>query len=237
MVSCGIEGAGMVAGSLGSLNSESINYSQKLKLFRHIKALDTEYIFIDLGAGSHYNTIDTFLLADRMIVVTVPEITAMENMYHFIKNVYFRKLSMVFGLYGLKDLIHDSWKQRATYGIRTLRELVDYLKGISSEVGDIFEKELSGFNIHIILNQTRSAKDFMIGENLQGVCGRLLGIHTTYAGHVEYDACVPRSINSKHLFMLDYHYSPVVREVGLLAESLVGGTGIPAPAGYVYGRY
>jgi flagellar biosynthesis protein FlhG len=218
VVNCGIERMGIVAGSISSLHSENIAYAQKLKLLRHIRALDADYIFIDLGAGSHSNTIDTFLLADTMIVITIPEITAVENMYHFIKNVYFRKLNFAFGIYGMKDLIQDTWKQREEYGIATLAELVSYLRGISSQVREIFEKEMEGFKIQIIMNQTRGVKDLKIGENLSGVCRRLLGVRALFAGHVEYDASVPICLNAKQLFMIDYQYAPAARELGRLAE-------------------
>ena len=56
---------GLVSGTFSSLDSENIKYAQKLKLFRQIKAIDTDYILIDLGAGSHNNTIDTFCLQIR----------------------------------------------------------------------------------------------------------------------------------------------------------------------------
>jgi MinD-like ATPase involved in chromosome partitioning or flagellar assembly len=51
-------------------------------LYRHIKNLSGDYVLLDLGAGSGHNTIDTFLIADKMIVVTQPEITAIENLYN-----------------------------------------------------------------------------------------------------------------------------------------------------------
>ena len=68
IVHSGIAILGLVTGSLGSLDSEGINYAQKQKLFRHIRTLDADHILIDLGGGTHINTLDTFLLADRMIV-------------------------------------------------------------------------------------------------------------------------------------------------------------------------
>jgi len=109
-VHTGIANLQLITGSIGSLDSESINHAQKQKLFRHVQALDADMILIDLGAGTHINTLDTFLQADKMIVVTVPEITAIENMYQFIKSVYYRKLKSIFKAYDLNTLVQDTWK-------------------------------------------------------------------------------------------------------------------------------
>jgi MinD-like ATPase involved in chromosome partitioning or flagellar assembly len=73
-----------VTGDVGSLDSSGVRYVQKIKLYRHIRNISGDYVLIDLGAGSGHNTIDTFVIADKMIVVTLPEITAIENLYMFI---------------------------------------------------------------------------------------------------------------------------------------------------------
>ena len=108
IVDSGVKNMGFLIGAIHSLSPDGIKYTQKLKLFRHIKQLNADYILIDLGAGSHFNTIDTFLLADKMIVVIVPEITAIENLYYFLKNAFFRQLINSFGDHGLKDVVQNT---------------------------------------------------------------------------------------------------------------------------------
>jgi len=98
-----IKNLSIIPGDYNSITIDSIKYMQKLKLLRHIKKLEADYILLDLGAGSTFNTIDFFLLADRLTVVTVPEITAIENLFQFIRNTYFRKLFFLLGVYGLKN--------------------------------------------------------------------------------------------------------------------------------------
>lgn len=56
--------------------------------------LNSEYVIIDVGAGSHNNIIDTFLIADKMIAVLLPEVLAVENLYHFIKSGFSKFLGM-----------------------------------------------------------------------------------------------------------------------------------------------
>ena len=230
IVNCGIPDIGLVSGTLSSLDSENIKYAQKLKLFRQIKAIDTDYILIDLGAGSHNNTIDTFLLADKMIVVTLPEITALENMYHFIKNVFFRKLKIILSAHGLKDVIQDVWKNRDAHGIKHLKDVVEHLMGTSVHIRDIIENELATFRIHIVLNQVRSGREIMIGASVKSVCLKFLGFDAQYAGHIEYDETVLRCINKRLPFMLTHPFSHVAKEISKLTENLRDGRQITVTA-------
>lgn len=219
-----IENLGLITGSVGSLDSEGINHAQKLKLFRHIRALDADYILIDLGGGTHINTLDTFLLANRMIVVTAPEITALENMYQFIKSVYFRKLKFIFKTYNLHTKIHETWKNRASYNIQSLKDLIAHLKESSADISGIFDREMSGFVVHIALNQVRTTRDIIVGENLKSVCMNLLGLSVVYAGYSRYDEAVQKSINGKEAFMMCNRISPVVKEIRTLTENIITGT-------------
>ena len=86
-----LDNLSLITGDIDSIASDKFKFTQKLKLFRQIMRLNARNVVIDLGAGTHHNTIDTFLIADKMIVVLVPEVIAIENMYHFIKNALFRK--------------------------------------------------------------------------------------------------------------------------------------------------
>ena len=214
----------LITGSIGSLDSESINHGQKQKLYRHIRNLDADNIIIDLGAGTHINTLDTFLLADRMIVVTVPEVTALENMYQFIKSVYFRKLKSIFKSYDLNASIQETWKNRASYDIHSLKDLINHLKQESDHVRDIFEREMSGFVVHIVLNQVRTPRDILVGENLKSICMNFLGLPVIYAGFARYDDAVQKNINRRESFMLTNRLSPVVTEIKTLTDNIITGT-------------
>jgi flagellar biosynthesis protein FlhG len=219
----GIADMGLVTGDLQSMDSGGIKYSQKQKLFRQIKKLDTDFILIDLGAGSHFNTVDTFLLADRMVVVIVPEITAIENMYHFIKNVLFRKLGAALGTIGLKHMVQDTWKARKEHGIKNIRELVEHLKGASSSIKDVLNKELSSFKIYLVLNQVRSTQDIAIGTSVRSICMKYFGFQTNYVGYVEYDDCIWSSVNKRQPFMKEYSGSRCAREIERVADNLING--------------
>lgn len=223
IVQSGINNLDLITGSSGSLDSETINHAQKQKLFRHLQSLDADIVLTDLGAGTHINTLDTFLLADKMIVVTTPEITALENMYQFIKSVYFRKLKIISKTYGLTTTINETWRNRGSYNIRSPKDLIVHLKQCSDRTRDIFDHEMSGFKIHIVLNQVRTPREVLLGENLKSICMNILGLPAVYAGYSGHDDTVRKSINSKEPFMLFNRLSPVVSEIRALTDNIVTG--------------
>jgi len=221
VVGTGISDLGLITGDLHSLDSDSIKHTQKMKFFRQIKSLDTDYILIDLGAGSHNNTIDTFLLADRMVVVIMPEITSIENMYQFLKNVLFRKLKSILSAHGMKDVVLDSWKNRRIYGIQNLKELIDHLKGISPKIKDILNQELPGFKVFLILNQIRNNQDVSIGLSVKSICLKYFGFQAHYVGYIEHDDCIWGCVNRKQPFMKTYPTTRCAKEVERLTQNLL----------------
>ena len=222
-VKTGIDNMSLITGDIHSLASDNIKFTQKLKLFRHIMKLNKHYVIIDLGGGSHNNTIDTFLMADKKIVVLEPEITSVENMYHFIKNALFRKLRMSLREYGFKDIVEQMWERREEYNIKSLRELMDCIRDNFSYVGDIIDKELSDFKLYLILNKIRSSDDILIGSSMKSIFMKYLGVDTKFVGFVEYDDSVWRSIRERRPFMLNYSSSRSAKEIEVFTENLLQG--------------
>lgn len=220
-VKTGVDNMSLITGDVHSLASDSIKFTQKLKLFRHIVKLNKQYVIIDLGGGSHNNTIDTFLMADKRIAVLEPEIIAIENMYHFVKNALFRKIRMALRTYGFKEIVEHMWEQREKHNIKSLKELIESLKESFSYLRDILDKELYDFKVYLVLNKIRSSQDILIGSSMKSIFMKYLGINAQFAGYVEYDDAVWRSIRERRPLMLNYSLSRVAKEIGVFTENLL----------------
>ncbi len=223
VVDSGIENLGLLTGMLGTFGGEAIKHVQKLKLFNHIRQLDADYILIDLGAGTHHHTIDTLLLADRMIIVITPEIVSIENMYNFLRNLFFRHLGTVLAVHGYRDLVVNTWRDRQELEIETFRDLVDCLRSVNGEVCRIIDRELARFSVHIVLNQARTNQDIMTGNAVKSVCLKFFGINALYSGYVEYDELVSRSINQRNPYLQAYPSSRCARGLERLAANILEG--------------
>lgn len=187
VIESGTEKLGIIHGDSHAIDPGNLNYTQKMKLFRHIKRLKADYILLDLGGGTNNDVIDAFLLADRKIVMAIPEITAIENLFQFVKKAYFRKLKFLLSIYGLKESFKEIWINRKKHNIKSIVDLVQYIKKSSDSIHSILNKELSDFSFYVVLNKVRNAMEIQEGFSIRSVCIKHIGIETLYAGYIEYD--------------------------------------------------
>ena len=99
------EGLDLIAGDSSKLGSANLNYFQKLKIIRHLKALHRDYVILDLGGDTSFNVLVFFLMADQRFVVTAAEPASFLDTYNFVKVSFYRFLDRFFAEYELlKDL-------------------------------------------------------------------------------------------------------------------------------------
>ncbi len=72
------------------VGAANIPYFRKKKILSEISKIDADWVILDLGSGSTLNTIDFFLASNCGILVTTPELTAVLNLYSFLKNSFYR---------------------------------------------------------------------------------------------------------------------------------------------------
>jgi len=219
----GVKNLSLIPGDVKSLASDGILYSQKLKLFRHIRMLNSDYVIVDVGAGSYNNVIDTFLIADKMIAVLLPEVLAVENLYHFIKNALFRKLKKTLKPYGFKEFIEQIWRKKEDYGIKNLWQLIAWMKENFPYINEILDEELSNFRIYFVLNKISNRQDIMLGSFIKSGFLKFLGLETHFSGYVENDENVVKSIAQQEPFMTFDAASSVAQEVRNCADNLING--------------
>ena len=217
----GVPNLGLLIGALDTLAADHIRYTQKMKLFRHIRTLPVDYVLIDIGAGTHFHTVDSFLLADTLIAAVVPELISVENLYYFLKSVFYRKLLRAMSENGWKTIIFETWKNRRTLGIRNVKELTDYLRTQSGEISDVIDETLSGFLFHIVVNKVRRRQEIKVGLGVKSICMKYFGLDARYAGYIEHDELVSRSINKRQPYMQTHIGSRCSGQIEVVAENLL----------------
>ena len=71
-------------------------YQKKLKLIRHLLALDYDLVILDLAPGASFNVADFSIIAQKTLLVTTAEVPSLMNVYSFIKATVFRRLNFFF---------------------------------------------------------------------------------------------------------------------------------------------
>jgi len=59
----------LISGARNKLDIANLAHEQKMKMLRAISRLDYDYILLDLGTGTSFNTIDFFTLSDSGIFI------------------------------------------------------------------------------------------------------------------------------------------------------------------------
>jgi flagellar biosynthesis protein FlhG len=182
-----VEGLRLIPGNVNTANTDSITWAQKQKLFRHLRLLKADHVLLDLGAGSQYDTLDTFLLGDVQIGVISPDILAIENFYLFLKNLKYRQLGNLLSGTGLKERARAIWKDRADYGIKDARAFVQYLGALSPEFAERQTREQERLFLHMVLNQVREFSQVELGMAVTSSVRKHFQIDGAFAGYLRYD--------------------------------------------------
>jgi len=196
---------GLISGSTSTLNIANLKYFQKTKIIRNLPRIETDYVIVDLGAGTAYNTIDFFLAANCGVVTITPDPASIENTYRFIKSVFMRKLKFAQISGDVQRLTQRILIQHHTGG-RRIRTLAGFLAetGKSDPAGAARVKaELEGIRLQLIVNQVDKPADIEIGHSFKMACRSYFGINIDYVGHLYHDDTVLRALRSKRPFLMD----------------------------------
>ncbi len=200
----------LISGAQDILDIANIKYAKKLRFISKLKDIDADYIILDLGAGTSFNTLDFFLASDIGIVTLVPEPTSIENVYRFIKSAFYRKIKNAESSLKIKKVVDDIMKNRVANGISTPSDLLRKIEEIEPEMGVAMRAEMSNFSPKLIINMVRSQTDVEIGHAVTSVCKKYFGIDTDLLGFIEYDNLVWQSIRRKSPVILEFPNSKLI---------------------------
>lgn len=194
----------LISGARDFLEIANPKYTEKMRLIRQVSELDVDYILLDLGAGTAFNSLDFFLAADRGILTVIPEPTSIENVYRFIKSAFYRQFKRAVRHPDIKALVALAMDHKNEHGIRTPHDLITRVEAIDAEVGDKLRKTMAQFSPKLVVNQVRSQDDATLGLSMRSSCSKYFGIRVEYLGYVEYDDCVWKAMKRKRPPVLEY---------------------------------
>lgn len=198
----------------------NLYHAQKIKLINAIRQLAFDYILLDLGAGTHFNTLDFFLTAQRGIFVCTPEPTSIENAFRFIKAAYLRKLKQIIN----RNRFHLAVKEAVagsggrSYGSAEIIEMV-----LKYDPGrEMYLREcIGGFQYNLVLNQFRKNSDVALGEKITVVCNRHFYSPFEYLGAIDFDERVMDTIGAKTLFVTQHPETKTSKDLKRIAQRII----------------
>lgn len=217
----GITDLSIISGAQDSVQVANINYANKVRLLQKLRELDADYLVLDLGAGTNFNTMDFFLYADIGMITLLPEPTSIENAYRFIKSAYYRRLKMSRHLKSIRKLITTAMDAKNPSGIRSPSDLFREVNNTDPEAGIQLKEEIEKFRPKLIINQARTQTDIDIGFSVKTVCKKYFGIDMDYVGYLDYDSAVWQSVRRKRPLMLEFPNSKLVSSLERITQYLL----------------
>ncbi|MEW6184513.1 MAG: P-loop NTPase [Thermodesulfobacteriota bacterium] len=187
----------LICGASDILSLANPFFSQKMKLMTHLERLDTDYIVLDLGAGTSFNTLDFLLIAHQKIIVLTPEPTSIQNAYIFARNAVYRKLSRISNNSPtLQHLIKIAMDPKNILKIRTIKELLQFIEeSDEKEITELIIKEIGNMKFGIVTNMVRTPKEKNAGSIIKIVANKYLNVQSEELGHVPYDSHIQTMVS------------------------------------------
>lgn len=220
-VSGGVPGLTLYGGGQEFWQQIRPQAAQKIRLISRLQRLDVDYVILDLGAGTHVNTLDFFIFSHAGIVVVVPEPTSIENAYVFLKSVLYRKLQSI-----VKAIHQEEAAERLMQSLgdpRFATPPLAQLQKFAAEQPEIGQKILSLIqmtHLGVVMNQVRTNADAEIGSSITQISQRYFGFGAEYLGSAIFDDVVWKSLRNRRPVCVDFPDSNVAQGLMNIAKTM-----------------
>ena len=195
-------------------------YAQKLKIIDSIKKLPFDYILLDLGPGTNFNTLDFFLTSKKGILICTPEPTSIENSFRFIKTVYFRKLKQTMKKNTFDSVFKDRSSNLNGSGINP-PDIIETVLKYDPGKEAFLRNTLSEFKFKLIFNQFRNNVDATLGTQFENICNRHFYSIFQFLGNIGYDSRIHDAVFSKILYIHKYPHTQSAADLKKIATQMM----------------
>ncbi|MFP4301676.1 MAG: P-loop NTPase [Spirochaetaceae bacterium] len=211
----------------------NLPYFRKLKILEGVEGLVADYVLLDLGSGSAYNTLDFYLSSMMGIIVTTPETTAILNAYIFLKSALIRLVQRSFHHRSAERQVVNDFMQGKIEGTDlTVQAIVDRLSQLSKDSAELAKAQIEKFLPRVVLNMGRSPQDIALGGKLRQIVQNNLAVDVEYIGYLPHSPNMSRSILERQPAALKYPSDEFVQAIRTLANRLIEAPMPQAPSLY-----
>ncbi|MBN2625504.1 MAG: P-loop NTPase [Spirochaetales bacterium] len=206
----------------------NIRSGEKNRLIRHLTKLECDYLILDLGAGTSFNTMDFFLLATCGIMVTTPTLTSTLNAYLFLKNAVFRVLNSCITR---NSPVHDYMEGLRKDGISLQKihvgKLLENIKKLDMGVYEEYIHRTSHIRPRLVMNMLEDPKDAKRANKLKISSRQYLGLEMEHLGVVYRDDLQNLALNSQLPILVYKPQSILSQAIYRMADKILEMEDIP----------
>jgi len=196
----------------------NLPHAQKLKVIRHIRKLDAEVVIIDVGAGVSFNVLDFFEAADLRLVVTTPQLPALQNAYCFLKAAVYRGLHKRIENHAQREAFKAATAKIETERIRDLRLRA---RQLDAGLDDAFDQVTGAFATRIVGNMLEGPHQRKVIAALSRMAHDFLDIEVPLVATLPMSRFMHESVTRRRPFLLSQPGSAAATSLRELASELV----------------
>ncbi len=195
-------GIDFIAGSGDVLGMAHITKVERARFMDKLEKTDYAHVIMDLGAGTSFNTVDFFNLANRKVVAMNSEPTSIENAYGFIKIAVYRYLERYLSANPAFEDINKRLRNKSlTYP--NIDGIVADVARIDPLVAESIKNFVCGYKVGIVLNMIRFKKELNVFYGFETILKKYLSITVEKLGFIPYDEKISESVR----IMQPFYYS------------------------------
>ncbi|MBO5100350.1 MAG: P-loop NTPase [Treponema sp.] len=211
-----------IAGDCLFPGTANMELSAKRRIIKSLNALEADYVIMDLGAGTTYNTLDFFLLTYNSIMVTTPELTSVLNAYSFLKAAAFRFLMRQFKAKSEERLFINNFLKNSSTGTEaSFSTLINQIKENYPESGVKILEELEKYRPQIIINMGQVSSDLEMAKKFRKLVFDKLSIKMDFVGFLPRDERVGYSVALRSPLLLTNPTCKFAESVNTSAEKII----------------
>ena len=196
----------------------NIAHAQKVKLINRIKKLDADFILLDLGAGSDFNTLDFFSVGSSGIMVTTSDYPAILGMLGFLKQYLLRIIERSAVKYrSIHVLLRDVFNNPMAEQIPSISTLCKRIEQENPQAARDIRSKYQRCRPRIVFNRCRKPEDSRIAKKISGSLNHILDIEADYFGFIFEDAVVNSAMQARVPLMTHYATTPVAENIKKIA--------------------
>lgn len=228
IIETGVKGIGLICGADDILGAANPTYAQKIRILSQIEELDADFVLLDLGAGTSFNTLDFFNYSPGKICLLTSQATSLQNGYGFIKSALYRQISREFARdEKIQELLWETDNKGLESEVTSIKDILDLLRTGNAELYTRLQHLLKEYQVLLVVNMVKSERDTMSGLIIREVASKYLGLQPEVLGHVSYDLAVEAAVNLMIPFPLDKDESKPAQDLRTIAQKVLEISGLP----------
>ena len=199
----------------------NIPYAQKLKLINEIKKIPADYILLDLGAGTSFNTLDYFGLSNNGIVITTFEKPSIMNTLSFIKNFIYRLVQReIRHNHKVLSDVNNFYKTSTENNPLSIGSVIELIRNIDSDLAAKVQDKCNNYKPRIIFNKTEHPNELKISEQLEKSVKENLSLDLWFFGFIPYSKQVEISTKNSEILISKYYDNAASKGINNIARRI-----------------